>query len=114
MRPTTHELVLPGGRLVLPLTYLALAALARVPANPLKPEAGCVDPGKVIMGQQDRGIATMLEVIHAAAGHASPGLETLFTWGKQAQVMDEVVKYFVAVLKAMGPETKPEEASPKA
>lgn len=112
MRAATHEVSLPGGRLVLPLTMRALRLLALVPANPLKPEDGCVDPAKVLRGEQDLATVTVVDCLHTLADTKSPGADALFGYGNQSELVTEMVRYCIALAKSMGPE-KAEEPSPK-
>lgn len=112
MRATTHEVVLPGGRLVLPLTFATLRAVSSVTAVPGHPELGAFDPAKVILGAQYPALVTMLEVLHAAAGKDSPGLDKLFSWGTQKEIQEALIHLCAVLLNAMGPD-KPEAAPPK-
>lgn len=115
MRPTTHTVQLAGGSLVLPLTMAALRALATIPANPLRPQDGCVDPGKCVRGEQDLSIVTMVDCLHALAGNASPGPDGIFAMGTQADLVKGLAAYCYQLVLAMGPERTPkEEPAPKA
>ncbi len=114
MRPSTHEVTLEGGRLVLPLTMGALRGMSQVLANPKDPSEGVVDPGKVVRGQQDLGLVTVVDAFHACAGDKSPGVEAICQLGTYKDLTLAFVTYCVKVVQSLGPERPQEEPSPKA
>lgn len=111
MRPTTHVVTLSGGSLTLPLGMVALRALANVTAEPKRPELGCVDPAKVVRGEQSLSMLTMCETMAALAGSPHTA-ESVFGMGTYLEVSASLAGYFLTMVKAMGPD-KPQEGTPK-
>jgi hypothetical protein len=109
MRPSSHEVQLAGGRLVLPLSMAALRILSRIPANPLDVKAGSVDPSKVLRGEQDLTTETILDTLAALHGNRA---EDVFAMDTQRNLVDALFRYMLALMQAMGPE-KQEAAPPK-
>jgi hypothetical protein len=115
MRPTTHVVTLSGGSLTLPLGMAALRALASVPAVPGRPELGPVDPAQTLRGDQSPGTLVLVEALVACA-NVMPGAKVtaddLLGMATQNDVTAAAVAYFLAIVRAMGPE-KPQEAAQK-
>jgi hypothetical protein len=87
----------------------ALRTMGRIPANPIKPEAGPVDPGKVLRGEQDLSTETMLDSLAALGGKSA---EEVFAMDQQGNLVKAFLQYCLALMRAMGPE-KLEAPAPK-
>jgi len=87
----------------------ALRVLGRIPANPLQPTDGPVCPRKIVAGQQDLSVETLVDCF-ASLAQVKP--EVVFAMDTTKGLVPAFWKFCVALLYAMGPERQ-EDTPPK-